>query len=73
VAVRNLKNALCRLRQELGMPDTLVAAGISPGELWNKREKIIAAALQDPCCTTNPQAVTEEMVRAILEEVTGRG
>ena len=73
VAVRNLKNALCRLRQELGMPDTLIDAGISPDELWNKREKLMTAALHDPCCNTNPQPVTEETVRDILEEVTGRG
>jgi alcohol dehydrogenase class IV len=73
VAVKNLKNALCRLRQELSMPETLLAAGISPGALWSKREKIITAALHDPCCNTNPQIVTEEMVRAVLEEVAGRG
>ncbi|MBQ3000676.1 MAG: iron-containing alcohol dehydrogenase [Oscillospiraceae bacterium] len=73
VAVKNLKNALYRLRQELNMPDTLIAAGISPAELWNKREKIITAALHDPCCNTNPQPVTEETVRFVLEEVTGRG
>jgi len=73
VAVRNLKNALSRLRQELNMPDTLIAAGISPAALWDKREKIITAALNDPCCSYNPQPVTEETVRAVLEEVTGRG
>lgn len=73
VAVRNLKYALCRLRQELEMPDSLAAAGISPGRLWEKREKIIKATIADPCCNTNPQPVTPEMVSAILEEVMGRG
>lgn len=73
VAVRNLKNALCRLRQELEMPQSLLSAGVSPAEVWEKREKIIKAALNDPCCNTNPQPVTAEMAQAVLEEVIGRG
>ena len=73
VAVRNLKNALCRLRQELEMPGSLLSAGISPAQAWEKREKIIKAAVADPCCNTNPEPVTTEMVEAVLEEVIGRG
>ena len=73
VAVRNLKNALCRLRQELEMPDSLAAAGVSPAQLWEKREKIIKAAVLDPCCNTNPEPVTTELARTVLEEVIGRG
>ncbi len=73
VAVRNLKNALCHLRQELQMPETLASAGISPGQIWEKREKIITATLHDPCCNTNSQVVTAETVSKILEEVTSRG
>ena len=73
VAVRNLVHALRRLRQEMEMPDSLLAAGISPAQIWEKREKIITAALHDPCCNTNPQPVTAELLRAVLEEVIGRG
>ncbi len=73
VAVRNLKNALYRLRQELEMPGSLTSAGISPAQIWEKREKIINATLNDPCCNTNPEPVTTEVVEAVLEEVTGRG
>lgn len=73
VAVRNLKNVLCRLRQELEMPDSLASAGISPALVWEKREKIIKAAVADPCCNTNPQIVNTELVRTVLEEVIGRG
>jgi alcohol dehydrogenase class IV len=73
VAVRNLKNALCHLRQELQMPESLSAAGISPTFVWEKRSKIIDAVLKDPCCATNPQVVTADAVAKILEEVTGRG
>ena len=73
VAVRNLKNALCNLRKTLNMPENLLAAGISATEIWDKREKIISAAVADPCCQTNPQPVTAELARAVLEEVIGRG
>ena len=73
VAVRNLKNALCHLRQELQMPENLASAGVSPGAVWEKRDKLIKAVLSDPCCNTNPQIVTAEMVGKILQEVTGRG
>ncbi len=73
VAVRSLKNALIKLRQELEMPDSLIAAGVSPADLWKKREKLVSAVLGDPCCKTNPQPVTAETVLEILEEVTGRG
>lgn len=73
VAVRNLKSALCRLRRELRLPESLAQAGVSPAKVREKREEIIHTALKDPCCKTNPQPVTEQMVKAILEEVTGRG
>ena len=72
VAVRNLKNGLIRLRKELELPQTLAEAGISPRELWSKMPGIVAAALEDPCCKTNPMQVEDFLVRRILEEVTGR-
>jgi 1-propanol dehydrogenase len=73
MAVRNLKNALTRLRTTLKLPGTLAQAGIDPAEVRAKSDGILKAALADPCCTTNPTPVTEEMVRAVLREVTGRG
>ena len=73
VAVRALKNALVRLRRELGMPATLSEAGIRPHQVWSRQEEIVKATLADPCCATNPVAVEAFMVRKILEEVTGRG
>lgn len=73
VGVRNLKNALVRLRRELQMPATLGEAGIHRGQVWSKAESIVEATLADPCCKTNPVPVEEFMVRRILEEVAGRG
>ena len=72
VAVRNLKNALIRLRKELKMPETLAQAGIEPGLVWHHSAQIVKAVLADPCCKTNPMRVEDFMVRRILEEVTGR-
>ena len=73
MAVRNLKNALNRLRTALKLPGTLAQAGIDPAEVRVKTDAIVKAALEDPCCATNPIPVTEELVRAVLREVTGRG
>ena len=72
VAVRNLKNGLIRLRKELGLPETLAQAGVDPRAVWNSVGAIVQAALEDPCCKSNPVAVDDYMVRRILEEVTGR-
>ena len=73
VAVRNLKNALIRLRRELGMPGTLAEAGVKPSQVWLRQKELVTAALADPCCKTNPVPVEEFMVRKILEAVTGHG
>ena len=73
VAVRNLRSALTRLRSDLKLPGTLVAAGIAPRDLWGSMDQIVKATLEDPCCATNPLTVEDFMVRRILEEVTGRG
>ncbi len=72
MAVRNLKNALVRLRRELDMPDTLAQAGISPVTVRSSSRELVQAVLADPCCDTNPIQVEDFMVRRILDEVTGR-
>ena len=72
LGVRNLKNGLIRLRRELNLPETLSQAGIQPREVWRNAGEIVAAALADPCCATNPMPVEDFLVRRILEEVTGR-
>ncbi|MBR4108714.1 MAG: iron-containing alcohol dehydrogenase [Oscillospiraceae bacterium] len=72
IAVRNLKNALIRLRRELKLPQTLQEAGVDPREVWHSSKDIVGAVLADPCCQTNPIKVEDFMVRRILEEVTGR-
>ena len=73
MALRNLKNGLVRLRGQLGLPATLTAAGISPTALRQKTDAIVSAALADPCCETNPTPVTEQLLRSILQEVSGIG
>ena len=70
VALRNLRNALLRLRRELGLPGTLAEAGTS---LPPDRKALVAAVLADPCCRTNPMPVTEQTVKRVLRQVAGHG
>ena len=72
LGVRNLRNGLTRLRRELNLPQTLVQAGVQPGEVWHRSKEIVQATLEDPCCKTNPVKVEDFMVRRVLEAVTGR-
>ena len=72
IAVRNLRNALTRLRRELNLPATLQQAGINPMQLRRDMEQVVKAAMADPCCETNPMGVEDFMIRRILEEVAGR-
>lgn len=71
VAVRNLKNALIRLRRELGMPQTLKEVGADPRKVRFMAADIVKDTLADPCCASNPLPVEDFMIRNILEEVTG--
>lgn len=73
IAVRNLRNALMHLRKEVQLPFTLAQAGISPRAVEAQTPTIVKAALEDPCCQTNPVPPTETMVRNILSQVTGLG
>ena len=73
VAVRNLKNALIRLRKDLLLPATLAQAGVSPRQVKKNTEALVRSVLADPCCATNPVRVDGAMVRCILQQVTGVG
>jgi len=71
VAVRNLQNALLRLRKTLQLPDTLQQAGIAPQQVQAQTDRIVAAAVADPCCRTNPLPVDGALVRRVLSQVMG--
>ena len=73
IAVRNLRGSLCRLRRELGLPETLADAGVAPSEVSAARKGIVADALADPCCASNPMTPDAGAVERLLEEVTGHG
>lgn len=73
VAVRNLRNALLHLRKALQLPQTLAEAGINPREVAAQAQSLVQAALEDPCCKTNPAPPDETMVRRVLNQVTGLG
>ncbi len=69
VAVRNLKNGLCRLAKQLGMPSTLQEAGVDPRLVQFRQKELTAKILDDPCCGDNPAQVEDFMVKRILEGV----
>ena len=73
LGVKNLRNALIRLRKRLDMPSTLKEAGVDLHLLQQKQQDLIKAVLQDPCCKTNPVPVTESVVLTVLREVQGLG
>jgi len=73
IALRNLRGGLVRLRRELGLPETLAQAGVSPRHVQSSTPQIVKATLEDPCCSSNPVTADDFMVRRILEAVTGRG
>lgn len=73
IALRNLRNALVRLRRDLGLPETLAQAGVRPEEVRRRAGEIVAAALEDSCCATNPVKPEAHGVRDLLERVTGHG
>lgn len=67
LALRNLIAAIERLRGALGQPATLREAGVARLD----RDAVVAAALADPCCATNPVPVTGAMVHQVLQAVAG--
>ena len=73
MAVRNLRNGLIRLRKELQLPATLAEAGVTPQTLRQSMERIVTAAMKDPCLDTNPVKADAGMLRSVLEAVSGRG
>ena len=73
MSVRNLRNALIRLRKELHLPATLQEAGIHRQKLTQHMEKILETAIKDPCMSTNPVKAERSHLRSLLEAVAGRG
>ena len=70
--MRNLRSGLIRLRQELGLPGTLLQAGMDLQKVWHSSRRITELTLEDPECRNNPVAVDDFMVRRILDAITGR-
>ena len=73
MGVRNLRNGLCRLRRELGLPQSLQQAGADLQLLRQHRQQLVKTTLEDPCCLTNPIPVEPHIVLQLLDEVAGNG
>ena len=73
IALRALKNGLIRLRRSLQLPESLSQAGVKAAQVRLKMDALVAAALADPCCATNPVRVDEMDARRIISQVIGHG
>lgn len=73
VAFRNLQNGLLRLRKQLGLPENLYQAGVAPETVRRNMDGLVSSILADPCCGSNPVPVTGEILRKLLDQVTGCG
>ena len=72
IGIRNLRTGLVRMRRELGLPGTLVQAGVDVRSVWSCGKRLAELTLEDPECRNNPVAVDDFLIRRILEEITGR-
>ena len=68
LSFRDLKRALCKLRQQLHLPSTLSEAGIKKAELEQQLSSLAAAAWKDGCLAGNPRAATEDDIKKLLRE-----
>ena len=73
IALRALKNGLIRLRRSLNLPESLTQAGVKGADVRKKMDRLVAAALADPCCGSNPVRADEMAVRGIISAVIGHG
>lgn len=69
LALRNLTAAILRLQRTLLLPQNLQQAGVTKEQWRQAEEKILQAALADPCCKTNPIPVTKTLLEEIIKAV----
>ncbi|MBQ3216780.1 MAG: iron-containing alcohol dehydrogenase [Oscillospiraceae bacterium] len=67
-SARALVFALRRVRKQLQLPETLSQAGLERSQLTKRLEELAAAAIQDPCCATNPRPVTASDLVSLLRK-----
>lgn len=73
ICVRNLRNGLMRLRKELRLPATLQEAGLPRQKYMRHMDAVIREAMKDPCMETNPVKADAQLLRGVLEAVSGCG
>ena len=69
LTTRNLISTIRTLRTRLRLPATLTEAGVTTAQWKAAEETVLTAALEDPCCRTNPVPVTRDGLRQILRTV----
>ena len=71
LAVRALRQNICRLQGMLKLPATLKEAGITADTLRERLENVVQAAMEDRCLSGNPRRAGPEEIRAVLLEAAG--
>lgn len=61
--------AVERLRRSLKLPTSLTQAGLERTNILAKLDEICQAAMNDPCCKTNPKEVTQADLERIVRQV----
>ena len=67
LGAERLCRRLERLRQESGLPEDLLSAGIRQETLWQRTGEIVTTAMTDPALAGNPRRVEAFMLRRILD------
>ena len=67
-SARALVFALRRVRKLLELPESLSQASLERGQVTKRLEELAAAAIQDPCCATNPRPVTASDLVSLLRK-----
>ncbi|MDO5713159.1 MAG: iron-containing alcohol dehydrogenase [Tissierellia bacterium] len=66
IIFKNMIKHLIKMRNTLGIPNSLEKAGVNEKEFMNMLDEISAIAFQDGCTLTNPVEVTIEELKEIL-------
>ena len=69
LALRKLIGAVSALARQLHMPADLGQAGVTPEQWRMQKTAVLDAAMDDPCCRTNPVPVTRNALEQLCKAV----
>lgn len=69
LALRQLLAAIRGLRRQLALPENLLQAGVGRAQWLAVKEQVLQAALEDPCCKSNPVPADRMLLESALAQV----